>query len=286
MLRAPLGGGVVGSTAHFGCASSGSNPGPPVRRSIRHWWERVFVSRSGPRYSEDEARKAIAGSRSWAEALRRLGMCQSGGGGRVLRKYAAAWGIPTGHFDPYATARGPHSRIPLHEVLVKGSTYSRKDLKRRLYQDGLRQPVCELCGHGEIWRGARIAMILDHINGVGNDNRLENLRIVCPNCAASFDTHCARGRRVERSERRCKRCGRFFRPKYSSQRYCSLECGSRWDRSGRPRPGSRRVDRPPYPQLLREVAAVGYSATGRRYGVSDNAVRKWLRQYERERVAM
>src|SRR5215210_4803733 len=66
----------------------------------------VFVSRSGPRYSEDEARKAIAGSRSWAEALRRLGMCQSGGGGRVLRKYAAAWRIPTGHFDPYARLEG------------------------------------------------------------------------------------------------------------------------------------------------------------------------------------
>jgi transposase-like protein len=42
------------------------------------------------------------------------------------------------------------------------------------------------------------------------------------------------------------------------------------------------VDRPPYSQLLREVRAIGFSATGRRYGVTDNAIRKWLRQYERE----
>jgi transposase-like protein len=50
-----------------------------------------------------------------------------------------------------------------------------------------------------------------------------------------------------------------------------------------PRPGARRVMRPPYEQLLSEVEELGWSAVGRRYGVSDNAVRKWVRGYERER---
>jgi hypothetical protein len=45
---------------------------------------------------------------------------------------------------------------------------------------------------------------------------------------------------------------------------------------------TQEVDRPPYTHLVREVATLGYLATGRRYGVSDNAIRKWLRQYERE----
>jgi len=45
----------------------------------------------------------------------------------------------------------------------------------------------------------------------------------------------------------------------------------------------RTVDRPPYTHLIREIEALGYVGTGRRYGVSDNAIRKWLRQYERER---
>ena len=44
----------------------------------------------------------------------------------------------------------------------------------------------------------------------------------------------------------------------------------------------RRVERPPRDQLLREIAEKSYVAVGRRYGVSDNAVRKWVRQYERE----
>ena len=52
-----------------------------------------------------------------------------------------------------------------------------------------------------------------------------------------------------------------------------------------PSSAQRRVERPPYEQLLAEVAAAGWSAVGRKYGVSDNAVRKWVRAYERERAA-
>jgi ribosomal protein S27AE len=211
-------------------------------------------------------------------------MCRTGGAIQVLKKYAALWGISSEHFDPYVAVRGSglQRQRPLEEILVERSTFARNHLKERLYHAGLKRPVCELCGQGELWRGLVMGMILDHVNGVSDDNRLENLRIVCPNCAATLDTHCAKTRRVVRPEQRCSRCGGAFRPRYPSQRYCCRECGSRWDRAGIPRPASRKVDRPPYPQLLREVRALGYSGTGRRYGVSDNAIRKWMRAYERE----
>jgi hypothetical protein len=243
----------------------------------------VFVAR-GPRYSADEARAAVAASLSWSETLRRLGMCPSGGAHEVLKKYTRLWGISTAHFDPYAAVRGSgvQRRRPLEEILVERSGFARNHLKERLYEVGLKQPICELCGQGEEWRGRRMGMILDHINGVSDDHRLENLRIVCPNCAATLDTHCARGRRITREKRDCVRCGAAFPPKSATQRYCSRDCGTRWDRKGVPRPGARRVERPPYPQLLREIRALGYCGTARRYGVSDNAIRKWIRAYERE----
>ena len=113
-----------------------------------------------------------------------------------------------------------------------------------------------------------MGLILDHINGVRDDNRLENLRIVCPNCAATLDTHCGRKNRLERPERQCVRCNAMFRARYPQQRYCSRACGIRYERKGKPNPALRRVERPPYDDLVREIAASGYSAVGRRYGVS------------------
>jgi hypothetical protein len=135
--------------------------------------------------------------------------------------------------------------------------------------------VCERCGQGEIWRGERLALILDHINGVGNDNRIENLQIVCPNCAATLSTHCGRNKRTPRVEVQCLRCGATFTRRRPGQKYCSPECGQRWNRAVRVRPGARRAERPPYKQLLQEIAGSSYLAVGRRYGVSDNAIRKW-----------
>lgn len=238
------------------------------------------------RFTRTELANAIRLSRSWSEASRRLGYRPAGGNPQTLKKYAARWGLNTDHFDPYASQRGrPHpNRIPIEEVLVEGSTYSNGHLKDRLYADSVKRPVCELCGQDEFWRGKTMAMILDHINGIHDDNRLKNLRIVCPNCAATLDTHCGRKNRRPPPQRNCLRCGKSFRPRYRTHRYCSLECGSRWDRRGRPRPAARKAVRPPREQLLQQVDELGYLAVGRIYGVSDNAIRKWLREYEQQRA--
>jgi hypothetical protein len=275
-------------------------------RTIRKWaskWE-IDAShlpayrprKATPRFTEQQAREAIAGARSWSEALRNLGYCTSGANPRTLQNWAARWGISTDHFDPYAASREALLRRvmkrPIEEILVPNSTYCRSNLKARLYDEGLKQPVCELCGQGEAWRGKIMGLILDHVNGVRNDNRIENLRIVCPNCAATLDTHCGKNVRRLPRERTCARCGESFRAKKRDQRYCSRECGIRWDRweaarrgrgqLGRPKPEFRRAGRPPYEQLKREIAETSYLAVGRRYGVSDNAIRKWVKFYERQ----
>jgi hypothetical protein len=247
------------------------------------------MSRGRPRYSEAEARAAIASSTTLTEALRRLGMRPAGGNHATLRKYIQKWRIPTDHLVGSGGGAPPPRRepTPLAEVLVAGSTYSRVSLKRRLFAEGLKQRLCEICGQGEVWRGRRMALILDHVNGVHDDNRFENLRILCPNCAATLDTHCGRKNRQPQVERQCAHCGRRFWPKYQKHRYCSRACGVLWDRrtrlTGVPQPHRRKVERPPYEQLLREIERSSYLAVGRRYGVSDNAIRKWVRQYERER---
>jgi hypothetical protein len=240
-----------------------------------------------PRYTEEETRAAIAASSSYAEALRKVGLRPAGGNHQLFRRYVdQIWQIPTDHFDPArasleALARARIERPPLEAILVPGSRYSRKALKSRLYEAGLKPRRCELCGQDESWNGTRMSLILDHVNGVPDDNRIENLRIVCPNCAATLDTHC--GRKNKLPERPCAHCGELFVPSRSAHRYCSRYCGVRNDESRRdPHPETRKVDRPSYKQLLEDLESMSFVAVGRKYGVSDNAVRKWIRWYKHQ----
>src|SRR5690349_16126718 len=85
-----------------------------------------------PKFTEDEARAAIASSLCWTEASRKVGLRPVGGNPRTLQRWADRWGISSDHFDPYAaasrTARGRGTAKPLDEVLVENSTYSRSTL--------------------------------------------------------------------------------------------------------------------------------------------------------------
>jgi len=238
----------------------------------------VFVPRR-PSFTEEQVRAAVPNARCYSDVLRAIGLRVAGGNFATIKKYIdEIWRIPTDHFDPRAASSvGLRRRQPvaLREVLVLDSSYNRGDLKRRLYAEGLKARVCELCAQTEEWNGRRMSLILDHVNGDARDNRLENLRIVCPNCNATLETHCGRNKPRGRPPIECRHCGGLFRMTYAGQRFCSQRC------AGLHQP--RRVERPPYEQLLAEITETSYVAVGRKYGVSDNAIRKWVRAYERER---
>src|SRR6188472_145072 len=103
----------------------------------------------GPRYTKEQAGVAIGAARSFAEALRLLGMRPAGGNHATLKKYAKRWGISTAHFDwPYMPPY-PREIRPLEEVLVEHSGYSRYRLKRRLFAEGIKLRRCEIRGQGE-----------------------------------------------------------------------------------------------------------------------------------------
>jgi hypothetical protein len=78
------------------------------------------------------------------------------------------------------------------DVFVENSDYARHHIKKRIIEQKMVPYACDECGIGPEWNGKPMPLILDHINGVNNDNRLKNLRFVCSNCDSQLDTYKAR----------------------------------------------------------------------------------------------
>jgi hypothetical protein len=153
-----------------------------------HLWARG-VERYG-KYTKDILEPVIANNVTMSGVLRDLGLkTTTGGSFRQIKSKIEEYGLDTSHF----TGRNPDKPggitvTPLEDILVENSKYSRYHLKRRLLKVGLLENTCSKCGLDGTWQGAPIVMVLDHINGVNNDNRLNNLRMLCPNCNSQEPT--------------------------------------------------------------------------------------------------
>ena len=231
-------------------------------------------------FIKENLEKAVINSSSYKEVLIKLGLRAAGGNYKQLKKYLELYNIDDSKIistrieNNIQHIRNINKPIPLSEILIENSTYSRTHLKNRLLKIGIKKNVCELCGQDENWHGKKITLILDHVNGVYNDNRLENLRIVCPNCETTLETHC--GKHIKLINK-CSDCGK---KRYSKSKQC-LNCYNKNTNSINYKIEKRKVERPSYKILLKEISELGYCATGRKYGVSDNASRKWIKHFEK-----
>lgn len=235
------------------------------------------------RYEKISFSKVVSESDNLSDVCRNLALNPTKGNRDTVKKYIINYDLDVTHFR-YGIRTRKCNKYELSEILIKNSPYASGShyLKKKLYNEGLKESVCELCSQTEEWKGKRMSLILDHINGVNNDNRIENLRIVCPNCNATLNTH--GGKNIKNGKFHYKSDGKFHYKSDGELNYC--KCGDVIDRSAnRCKPCDsiyqRRVDRPSYKQLLKEIEETNYCAVGRKYGVSDNAIRKWVKNYEK-----
>jgi hypothetical protein len=146
------------------------------------------------KYTREVLTAVAAQSRSIAEMLRRLGIRQSGGAHAHISRRLKAFGIDTSHFTGQAHNRGKSSqnRLGPKELLVLLPPGSRRTpgrrLTRALLEIGLPER-CDICGVSAVWQAAPLTLHVDHINGDFLDNRLHNIRLVCPNCHSQTPTY-------------------------------------------------------------------------------------------------
>lgn len=143
-------------------------------------------------YSEDDIRKAVETSYSLAEVLRKLNLRDVGGNYKTLKSRIVEHQIDISHFtgkgwNKYGHNSFGNSGKPLRAVLDINSSLSSSNIRRRLFNNKIKENRCEICGISE-WLGSPITCELNHINGDNTDNRLENLQILCPNCHSQTDS--------------------------------------------------------------------------------------------------
>lgn len=147
------------------------------------------------KYTPEQLIAAVATSRSLRQVLSRLDVAPAGGNYEVLRKAIRHWKLDTSHFVGQAWNRGERTG-PKHQIeayLSNSKPIQSSRLARRLLAERILPRKCSHCSLTR-WLNSDIPLELHHVNGMSSDNRLSNLRLLCPNCHALTPTYRGKNR--------------------------------------------------------------------------------------------
>lgn len=147
-------------------------------------------------WSEAQLRDAVKKSISYRQVLMKLNLREAGGNYDQIKKYIKELKLNISHFKGRGWNAGltglGKPQLSLEQILVEGSYYQSFKLKQRLFNADLKPQHCEECKWAKRTVDGYLPLELDHINGNRHDNRIENLRVLCPNCHSLTTSH--RGR--------------------------------------------------------------------------------------------
>lgn len=219
-------------------------------------------------FTDEELKIAVSKSINLSEVCKILSLYKCGASYNVLNRHIVRLNLDTSHWSHEQKREKPFHKTPLEKLLVVNSSYggSTSHLKDRLLKEGLLEYKCYNCGICE-WDGKPLSLQLDHINGDRYDNRLENLRLLCPNCHSQTETY--GGKRFNIIENHTCECGLY-------KSVHSLKC--RKCRANEELGKNTKTDWPELDILIKMVEESSYVAVGKQLGVTDNAVKKHIQK--------
>lgn len=213
----------------------------------------------------EQIKEAVNKSINFTEVLELINIPRQGNNSSTLRKFLDKNNIDYSHFTGRARVY-KMQETPIEEYLENKIKITSSKLKNKLIKANLKENRCEKCGISE-WQGNPIVCQLHHIDGNSLNNSLENLIMLCPNCHSQTQNFCGKANKKEPEKYYCPDCGKEI---LKNSKYCTI-CA---------RIHKRKTDRPSREILLKDFNELGSLVkVGNKYGVTDNAVRKWLKSY-------
>lgn len=246
-------------------------------------------------YSQENFIEAWTNSGSIAECARKLNLVIYGSTYKTLRYTAKELDLNEEHMHGQGWRKGKTFTVtnarPLEEYLKIGSTIASSKLKAKLFRAGLKQNKCEECGLDQ-WNNKSLGCELEHINGDNMDNRIENIKILCPNCHSQTPTYCRRKStgQTKAIVHLCVICNDpcnfsvYWHGKCNTCIQCGKKCQGLRCASCNGRHQTRlfkrnnKIDWPTREEVLDMLAQNNYTQVGKQLGVTDNAVRKFLKR--------
>lgn len=223
-------------------------------------------------FSLEQVKEIVKNSKTRKEIAKKLGYSSdSGTTNRTLNNYFIKNNIDISHLNIKSN--------PVYTeetVFCENGTIAQHSLVS-WYKKGEHSPYeCSICGQKPIWNNKPLIMILDHINGNHRDDRLENLRWVCPNCNYQLETTGYKKFRVKKEKEKfyCVDCGKEI---YKGSLRCNKCSGLAKKVPIEDMPIARE-------ELKTLIRTIPFTQIGNKYNVTDNAIRKWCDKFNLPRT--
>lgn len=213
------------------------------------------------KYTKEYLEPIAKESNSMSEVVRKIGKRTDNGFVTYLSKLFKKFDIDKSHFKTKSQLiKEKVFSYPIESYLSNEREIKSDTLKKRLISLGMKKKICEECGILD-WNGKYLSFELHHIDGNHYNNNLDNLRMLCPNC--HYTTHNLQREQKKEKQKINKKIIK------GNVRVANLK------------PNLRKVDRPEYQTLIDMTKEIGFCATSRKFGVTDNTIRKWIKMYEK-----